>query len=142
MKTINLILSVMFLSGASAFSPEAFASEDMYDSKASVMAVQKKKKISPEERMKQKIQARVDAVADSLGLSEAEKEFLYDKWLNAEKERAAIQREGKTKEELKAERGTINRKYDAMLKEYFGKERLREINAASKAYLQSLRDSK
>lgn len=142
MKTINLILVVMFLAGASAFSSEAFASEDMSGSKASVTAVQKKKKISPEERMKQKIHARVDAVADSLGLSETEKEFLCDKWLNAEKERAAIQREGKTQEELKAERGAINRKYDAMLKEYFGKERLREINAASKAYLKSLRASR
>lgn len=94
--------------------------------------VLQKKKGNPEEKMKKKVQVRVEQVAASVDLTQDEKDFLLETWLNADKERAAVSRDGKTPEELKAERGKIGKKYNKLLTDRFGKERMREINKAAK----------
>lgn len=74
----------------------------------------------------------MEQVAASVDLTQDEKDFLLETWLNADKERAAVSRDGKTPEELKAERGKIGKKYNKLLTDRFGKERMREINKAAK----------
>lgn len=97
-----------------------------------VEEVLQKKKGNLEERMKKKVQVRVEKVAALVDLTQDEKDFLLETWLNADKERAAVSKDGKTPEQLKAERGKIGKKYNKLLIDRFGKERVRKINQAAK----------
>ena len=142
MKTVKFFATVLLLlGGASVLSVKAKTAEDMSDNRE-ISPVVQQKKLTPEERMEKKITAKVNAVADSVGLTDVEKKFLFDNWISQEKEVAEVGKKIKNPEEQKAARSELYDKYDGKLIEHFGKERAREIIIAAKAYNKSLKAKK